>query len=165
MRYQRRDVNTWLDLFERQEESGLSAVAFCRQHQINIQTFYARRSDIRLQRASNKFVHVKREVTTIESRVENDLQALSLECASSTLRLPVNVSPHWLLRMCRQSRKLSATHAISLSATRCLKTYRVNSSSTIFPMKKKSVIAAQVRCIALARINLRSFSLSLLRLK
>lgn len=61
--------NTWLDLFERQEQSGLSAVAFCRQYQINIQTFYTRRSDIRLQRTSNKFVHVKREVTTCESRV------------------------------------------------------------------------------------------------
>ncbi|WP_414828416.1 IS66 family insertion sequence element accessory protein TnpA [Alteromonas sp. H39] len=96
MRYQRRDVNTWLDLFERQEQSGLSAVAFCRQHQINIQTFYARRSDIRPQRTNNKFVHVKREVTTVESRVEDVAQALSLECASSTLRLPVNVSPHWL---------------------------------------------------------------------
>tara|TARA_B100000519_G_scaffold202057_1_gene219293 strand:- start:2119 stop:2436 length:318 start_codon:yes stop_codon:yes gene_type:complete len=96
MRYQRRDVNTWLGLFERQEQSGLSAVAFCRQHQINIQTFYARRSDIRLQRTSNKFVHVKREVTTYESRVEDDTLALTLECATSTLRLPANVSPLWL---------------------------------------------------------------------
>lgn len=96
MRYQRRDVNTWLDLFERQEQSGLSAVAFCRQHQINIQTFYTRNSDIRLQRTSSRFVHVKREVTTFESRIEGDSQTLSLECASSTLRLPANVSPHWL---------------------------------------------------------------------
>ena len=96
MRYQRRDVNTWLALFERQEQSGLSAVAFCRQHQINIQTFYARRSDIRLQLTSNKFVHVKREVTTFESRIEGDSQTLSLECAASTLRIPANVSPHWL---------------------------------------------------------------------
>ncbi len=85
MRYQRRDVNTWLALFERQEQSGLSAVAFCRQH-----------SDIRLQRTSNKFVHVKREVTAFESRIEDDAQTLSLECAASTLRLPTNVSPQWL---------------------------------------------------------------------
>lgn len=41
-------------------------------------------------------VNIKREVTTVESGVEDDTQALSLECASSTLRLPVNVSPHWL---------------------------------------------------------------------
>ena len=71
-------------------------MAFCRQHQINIQTFYARRSDIRLHQTSNKFVHVKREVTTFESRIEDNTQTLSLECASSTLRLPANVSPHWL---------------------------------------------------------------------
>ena len=99
MRYQRRDVNTWLELFERQEQSGLSAVAFCRQHQINIQTFYARRSDIRLQRTSNKFVHVKREVTTFESRVDDDSPSLSLEYAASTLRLPANVSPQWLANL------------------------------------------------------------------
>ncbi len=96
MRYQRRDVNAWMALFERHEQSGLSAVAFCRQHQINIQTFYARRSDIRLQRTSNKFVHFKREVTTCESRIEDDTQTLSLEFAASTLRLPANVSPQWL---------------------------------------------------------------------
>tara|TARA_B100000780_G_scaffold263104_1_gene216755 strand:+ start:5650 stop:5892 length:243 start_codon:yes stop_codon:yes gene_type:complete len=71
-------------------------VEFCRQHQIYIQTFYARRSDIRLQRTSNKFVHVKREVTTFESRIEDDTQTLSLECAASTLRLPANVSSQWL---------------------------------------------------------------------
>lgn len=96
MRYQRRGVNTWLALFERQEQSGLSAVEFCRQHQINIQTFYARRSDIWLQRTNNKFVHVKREVTKFESRIGDGAQTLSLECASSTLRLPANVSPQWL---------------------------------------------------------------------
>ena len=104
MRNQRRDVNTWLDLFERQEQSGLSAVAFCRQHQINIQTFYARRRDIRLQRNSNKFIHVKREVT-FESRAEDVAQALSLECASSTLRLPVNVCPDWLARLMKALNK------------------------------------------------------------
>lgn len=105
MRDQRRDVNTWLDIFERQEQSGLSAVAFCRQHQINIQTFYARRSDIRLQRTSNKFVHVKREVTTIESHLEDVTQALTLEHGCSQLRVPVNVSPYWLASLMKALNK------------------------------------------------------------
>ncbi|MCG9721673.1 IS66 family insertion sequence element accessory protein TnpB [Shewanella sp. Isolate7] len=96
MRHQRRDVNTWLDLFDRQEQSGLSAVAFCRQHQINIQTFYARRSDIRLQRTNNKFVHVKREVTTFESQVEDVTQTFVLKHASSALSVPADVNLHWL---------------------------------------------------------------------
>ncbi|MEI8651165.1 IS66 family insertion sequence element accessory protein TnpB [Paraglaciecola sp. Hal342] len=65
--HQRREVQDWLNLFEQQKQSGLPAVAFCRQQQINVQTYYTRRRDIRLQRTHYKFVHVKHEVTKIES--------------------------------------------------------------------------------------------------
>ncbi|WP_239060180.1 IS66 family insertion sequence element accessory protein TnpA [Alteromonas genovensis] len=33
--YQRREVQDWLNLFEQQKQSGLTAVEFCRQQQIN----------------------------------------------------------------------------------------------------------------------------------
>ena len=56
--YQRREVQDWLNLFEQQKQSGLTAVEFCRQQQINVQTYYTRRRDIRLQRTSSKFVQV-----------------------------------------------------------------------------------------------------------
>ena len=36
--YQRREVQDWLNLFEQQKQSGLTAVEFCRQQQINVQT-------------------------------------------------------------------------------------------------------------------------------
>lgn len=65
--HQRRDIQDWLNLFEQQKQSGLTAVEFCRQQQINVQTYYTRRRDIRLQRTSSKFVQVKREVTKVES--------------------------------------------------------------------------------------------------
>ena len=45
-------------------------MAFCRHQQINVQTFYTRRRDIRLQQTSSKFVQVKREVTKVESYIE-----------------------------------------------------------------------------------------------
>jgi hypothetical protein len=35
--YQRREVQDWLNLFEQQKQSGLTAVEFCRQQQINAQ--------------------------------------------------------------------------------------------------------------------------------
>ena len=60
---QRRDKQDWLNLFEQQKQSGLTAVEFCRQQQINVQTYYSRRRDIWLQRTSSKFIQVKREVT------------------------------------------------------------------------------------------------------
>ena len=77
--YQRREVQDWLNLFEQQKQSGLTAVAFCRQQQINVQTYYTRRRDIRLQRTSSKFVQVKREVTKVESC---NLEMLNLACQS-----------------------------------------------------------------------------------
>ncbi|WP_123324832.1 IS66 family insertion sequence element accessory protein TnpA [Alteromonas oceani] len=43
--YQRREVQDWLNLFEQQKQSGLTAVEFCRQQQINVQTYYTRRRD------------------------------------------------------------------------------------------------------------------------
>jgi|TARA_Y100001973_G_scaffold100909_1_gene162918 hypothetical protein len=36
--YQRREVQDWLNLFEQQKQSGLTAVEFCRRQQINAQT-------------------------------------------------------------------------------------------------------------------------------
>ena len=50
--YQRREVQDWLNLFEQQKQSGLTAVEFCRQQQINVQTYYTRRRDIRLQKTN-----------------------------------------------------------------------------------------------------------------
>jgi hypothetical protein len=94
--HQRREVEDWLNLFEQQKQSGLTAVAFCRQQQINVQTYYTRRRDIRLQRTHSKFVHVKREVTKIESHTEETGGELLLQLGSAHLSVPTNVSPHWL---------------------------------------------------------------------
>lgn len=65
--HQRREVQDWLNLFKQQKQSGFTAVEFCRHQQINVQTYYTGRRDIRLQRTSSKFVQVKREVTKVES--------------------------------------------------------------------------------------------------
>jgi len=40
--HQRREVQDWLNLFEQQKQSGLTAVEFCRQQLINVQTYYTR---------------------------------------------------------------------------------------------------------------------------
>jgi hypothetical protein len=44
---QRRSVETWRELVARQERSGLSAHAFCRQERLNAWTFYGWRSRLR----------------------------------------------------------------------------------------------------------------------
>ncbi|WP_083880186.1 IS66 family insertion sequence element accessory protein TnpA [Paraglaciecola chathamensis] len=71
------------NLFAQQKRCGLTAVEFCRQQQINVQTYYTRRRDIRLQRTHRKFVHVKRKVTKIESRLSG-----SCRLATSSRKRP-----------------------------------------------------------------------------
>ena len=94
--YQRREVQDWLNLFEQQKQSGLTAVAFCRQQQINVQTYYTMRRDIRLERRSNKFVQVKREVTKVESYTEAMGGELLLQLGNAQLSVPININPHWI---------------------------------------------------------------------
>ncbi len=94
--HQRRDIQDWLNIFEQQKQSGLTAVEFCRQQQINVQTYYTRRRDIRLQRRSNKFVQVKREVTKVESYTEETDSELLLQLGNAQLTVPTNTNPHWV---------------------------------------------------------------------
>jgi len=94
--HQRRDIQDWLNIFEQQKQSGLTAVEFCRQQQINVQTYYTRRRDIRLQRTSNKFVQVKREVTKVESYTEAMGGELLLQLGNAQLSVPININPHWI---------------------------------------------------------------------
>ena len=96
MRHPQRSQQEWRQLFTQQQQSGLSAVEFCRQQHINIQTFYARRSDIRLQHHQSKFVQVKREVTTVESRAFTVTEQITLDYGAGQLSLSVTVPPHWL---------------------------------------------------------------------
>jgi len=94
--HQRRDIQDWLNLFEQQKQSGLTAVEFCRQQQINVQTYYTRRRDIRLQRTSSKFVQVKREVTKVESYTEEMVGDLLLKLGNAELSVLTNINPHWV---------------------------------------------------------------------
>lgn len=96
MRHPQRSQQEWQQLFKQQQHSGLSAVEFCRQQHINIQTFYARRSDIRLQHSQSKFVQVKREITTVESREFTGTEQITLDYGAGHLSLPTTVQPQWL---------------------------------------------------------------------
>lgn len=96
MRNPQRSQQEWRQLFKLQQQSGLSAVEFCRQQHINIQTFYARRSDIRLQHSQNKFFQVKRDVTTVESLKFTATEQITLDYGVVQLSLPITVQPHWV---------------------------------------------------------------------
>ncbi|WP_333973374.1 IS66 family insertion sequence element accessory protein TnpA [Alteromonas mediterranea] len=94
--HQRRDMQDWLNLFEQQKQSGLTAVEFCRRQKINVQAYYTRRRDIRLQRTSSKFVQVKREVTKVESYTEVMGGELLLQLGNAQLSVPTYINPRWI---------------------------------------------------------------------
>jgi hypothetical protein len=105
MRQPQRSKHEWRELFKQHRHSGLSAVEFCRQQHINIQTFYARRSDIRLQPRQSKFVQVKREVTTVESRECAESEQITLDYGAGRLSLPITVQSHWLAALMKALRE------------------------------------------------------------
>jgi len=105
MRHPQRSQQEWRQLFKQQQQSGLSAVEFCRQQHINIQTFYARRSDIRLQHSQSKFVQVKREITTVESQEFTATEQITLDYGAGQLSLPITVQPHWLAALMKALRE------------------------------------------------------------
>ena len=59
MRNPQRNRQQWLTLFEKQQQSGLTAAEFCREQSIHLQTYYARRSDLRQQIKQSGFVKVQ----------------------------------------------------------------------------------------------------------
>ena len=105
MRHPQRSQQEWRQVFKQQQQSGHSAVEFCRQQHINIQTFYARRSDIRLQHRQSKFVQAKREVTTVESRALTATEQITLDYGAGELSLPITIPPHWVAALMKALRE------------------------------------------------------------
>lgn len=56
---QRRSVEAWRELVDRQDRSGLSVQAFCRQERLNAWTFYGWRSRLRKSSAADGRVVVR----------------------------------------------------------------------------------------------------------
>jgi hypothetical protein len=82
---QRRGVETWRELVARQERSGLSAQAFCRQERLNVWTFYGWRSRLRKRAAVAEDRVVVREQNREPGFI--DLGALSGGSSRCEIRL------------------------------------------------------------------------------
>lgn len=83
---QRRSVESWRELVARQERSGLSVQAFCRQEQFNAWTFYGWRSRLRKSAALDEDRVVVREENR-EPAGFIDLGALSGVSSRCEIRL------------------------------------------------------------------------------
>ena len=105
----RKTPEQWQIIFKDQENSGLSIPEYCRQHNINITTFYNRRAKLALNKqrqlattsatkqSPTGFVQVKPAMT-----FEQPQAAIILNTRQAQLQLPATVSPQWVGQVLRE---------------------------------------------------------------
>jgi len=94
----RRSDAEWQDIIERQEQSGLTGVAFCLQEGIYAKTFYRQRKMLRrkgLVAETKQFIQVQpKSVQTMPIH-----PAMVLQYRDSRLQIPSRTEPHWLAQL------------------------------------------------------------------
>ena len=89
--------NRWRVHIEAWQSSGLSQVAYCRQHHLNSRTFTARLSEYRRATGEEKPVLIPVTVTQSLSEIAPEAKKIVLHCAQGyRLELPGTVSAQWL---------------------------------------------------------------------
>jgi hypothetical protein len=88
----------WQDIIERQEQSGLTGVAFCLQEGIYAKTFYRQRKLLRrkgLVAETKQFIQVQpKPVQAMPIR-----PGIVLQYRDSRLQMPVGTEPLWLAQL------------------------------------------------------------------
>ena len=88
----------WQDIIERQEQSGLTGVAFCLQEGIYAKTFYRQRKMLRrkgLVTKSSQFIQVQpKPVPAIPIQ-----PGIVLQYRDSRLQMPASTEPLWLAQL------------------------------------------------------------------
>ena len=88
----RRTPSDWKRLIEDQAASGLSAVAFCHEHNLNPKYFSLRKSQLKSE--SSHFVKA--------SIASQPVGEITLKCLGVTMALPANTSPQWIAQLLRE---------------------------------------------------------------
>ena len=94
----RRSDAEWQDIIERQEQSGLTGVAFCLQEGIYAKTFYRQRKLLRrkgLVVETKQFIQVQpKPVQALPTR-----PGIVLQYRDSRVQMPVGTDPVWVARL------------------------------------------------------------------
>jgi putative transposase len=95
MRITRSQVQ-WQNIFKEQENSGLTIVGYCRQHQISTATFYACRKKLGVSQSA--FIQAK---ITQEVEIFSCPEPLCLNIGNASLTLPSSTPPAYLAQLLR----------------------------------------------------------------
>jgi len=85
----RRTQAEWLSIFEAQQQSGLTADAFCKNHSINPKYFSTRKNQ--LHRQTSPFVQAVVE--------DHSPSLISLRWRETTVQFGSHVSPDWVAKL------------------------------------------------------------------
>ena len=94
----RRSDGEWQDIIERQEQSGLTGVAFCLQEGIYAKTFYRQRKILRrkgLVAKPSQFVQVQPKPVPVMPIQP----VMVLQYRDSRLQMPAGAEPLWLAQL------------------------------------------------------------------
>ena len=95
----KRSKSDWQTLFAEHEVSGLSAAAFCRERDLNPKYFSLRRKQLQtnnIDKAASPFIPITMTASSNTSMVELQLNE------TLTLKIPLSVSPAWLVALIQQ---------------------------------------------------------------
>ncbi len=96
----RRSQEQWCELFREQEASGLNAAAFCRGRGVCPKYFSLRRRQLSSGAASNDTTAALTPFVPVT--VQRPVEAMAVEVhvgAALSLRVPIAVSPRWLIEV------------------------------------------------------------------
>lgn len=101
----RRTREQWQALIDEQQTSGLSISEYCRQHQIKLQSFYARRSALKKQSPSATIAQPTGFIKVATCTTQNPTSpadAIYIKTQQATIQLPANTSPQWFGQFMRE---------------------------------------------------------------
>jgi len=92
----RRSTEVWQKIIRQQEQSGVSATAFCEEQGLSTKTFYRRRKALHLASTETPKSFIKIEAEPIPLQPTTSVQPMVLHYGEIKLSLPVSTDPSWM---------------------------------------------------------------------
>ena len=99
----KRTKQQWLELIQAQQASDLSIIDFCREKDLPLNNFYARRSDwLKSQRTETNIKSSAFSKVTVAEKSERSTTAITLSIGKATLSIPSSTDVVWLAKLIGQ---------------------------------------------------------------
>ena len=99
----KRTKQQWLELIQAQQTSDLSIIDFCREQDLPLNNFYARRSDwLKSNRTETNISSSAFSKVTVTETAKSSTTAITLNIGKATLSVPSSTDVTWLAKLIGQ---------------------------------------------------------------